>query len=456
MVSSHLALDDFGATVEALSACSCATGVARLVRRLQLESAAQHAQDSVALPPSPMHSWPSHRARRRLCGAAQEPLRGAINNCYRFQVVLATVEPAIVPWAGACWVFNAATGVLLINGCPGRKPTVTIKFDMETTDADYQKDAIKPSLWQDLPLLHRPTVHSSTQTAVASFSTHQTLSSEVKLDAATTAASAAFEADFEGRQDFHLTHLPLKKLPPDWRVGLLVGPSGSGKSTQLRALQQTFGQAHSTLEWGGEGREAAGGWPVGPAAAALGGGAAGLLRELGGEALAKAAGARPFHQTSLGQRTLLALARLCVSNPFNLQFDEADTTIYTADEFTSWLDRESASSASAAMGRIWRQRASGRLVCATVHTDVLRELRPCWVFDLSTKELLTGFEWQPRPSLSPSHTYLKLREGPQVQQRSFKWLLELLQRAGEEDEADEAARVFDVPEISVEVRLTNR
>ena len=455
MVSSHLALDDFGATVEALSACSCATGVARLVRRLQLESAAQHAQDSVALPPSPMHSWPSHRARRRLCGAAQEPLRGAINNCYRFQVVLATVEPAIVPWAGACWVFNAATGVLLINGCPGRKPTVSVGFDMETTDADYQKDATKPSLWQDLPLLHRPTVHSSTQTAVASFSTHQTLSSEVKLDAATTAASAAFEADFEGRQDFHLTHLPLKKLPPDWRVGLLVGPSGSGKSTQLRALQQTFGQAHSTLEWGGEGREAAGGWPVGPAAAALGGGAAGLLRELGGEALAKAAGARPFHQTSLGQRTLLALARLCVSNPCN-QFDEADTTIYTADEFTSWLDRESASSASAAMGRIWRQRASGRLVCATVHTDVLRELRPCWVFDLSTKELLTGFEWQPRPSLSPSHTYLKLREGPQVQQRSFKWLLELLQRAGEEDEADEAARVFDVPEISVEVRLTNR
>ena len=45
VVSSHLALDDFGATVEALSACSCATGVARLVRRLQLESAAQHAQE---------------------------------------------------------------------------------------------------------------------------------------------------------------------------------------------------------------------------------------------------------------------------------------------------------------------------------------------------------------------------------------------------------------------------
>ena len=105
-----------------------------------------------------------------------------------------------MPWAGACWVFNAATGVLLVNDCPGRKPAVTIQFDMETTDADFQKDAIKPSLWQDLPLLRRPTVHSSTQTAVASFSTHQTLSSEVRLDAATTAASAAFEANFEGRQ----------------------------------------------------------------------------------------------------------------------------------------------------------------------------------------------------------------------------------------------------------------
>jgi energy-coupling factor transporter ATP-binding protein EcfA2 len=408
VVSSHLALDDFGATVEVLSACSCATGVARLVRRLQLDS-----------------------------------------------VVLATVQDQIVPWAGACWVYNAATGALLTNPFPGRKPTVTIRHDMETTDWDYQKEAVKPALWQDLPLVRRPTVHSSTQTAVASFLTHQTLSSEVKLDAATTAASAAFEANFEGRQDFHLTHLPLKKLPPDWRVGLLVGPSGSGKSTQLRALQEMFGQAHSTLEWGGEGREAAGGWPVGPAAAALGGGAAELLRELGGEALAKAAGDRPFHHLSLGQRTLLALARLCVSNPCN-QFGEADTTIYTADEFTSWLDRESAGPASAAMGRIWRQRVSGRLVCATVHRDVLCELRPCWVFDLSTKELLTGFEWQPRPSLSSSHTYLKLREGPQVQQRTFKELLELLQRAGEEDEAEDAAQVFNVPEISVEVRLTNR
>ena len=368
------------------------------------------------------------------------------------QVVLATVQEAIVPWAGACWVFNAATGALLVNPSPGGKPAVTIRFDMETTDSDHQKDAIKPSLWQDLPLVRRPTVHSSTQTAVASFSTHQTLTSEVRLDAATTAASAAFEADFEGRQDFHLTHLPLKKLPPDWRVGLLLGPSGSGKSTQLRALQEMFGQAHSTLEWGGEGREAAGDWPVGPAAASLGGGAAGLLRELGGDALADAAGTRPFNQLSLGQRTLLALARLCVSNPCS-QFGEADATIYTADEFTSWLDRESARSASAAMGRIWRQRSSGRLVCATVHADVLRELRPCWVFDLSTKELLTNFEWQPRPSLSPS---LKLREGPEVQHRTHKWLLDLLQRAGEEDEADDAAKVFDVPEISVEVRLTNR
>jgi len=51
---------------------------------------------------------------------------------------------------------------------------------------------------------------------------------------------------------------------------------------------------------------------------------------------------------------------------------------------------------------------------------------------------------------------LKLREGPQVQQRTFKELLELLQRAGEEDEAEDAAKVFNVPEISVEVRLTNR
>lgn len=117
------------------------------------------------------------------------------------QVVLATVQEAIVPWAGACWVYNAATGSLLINPAPGRKPAVTIRFDMETTDSDYQKDRVKPPLWQGLPLLgRRPTVHSSTQTAVASFSTHQTLSSEVRLDAATTAASAAFEANFEGRQ----------------------------------------------------------------------------------------------------------------------------------------------------------------------------------------------------------------------------------------------------------------
>ena len=35
-------------------------------------------------------------------------------------------------------------------------------------------------------------------------------------------------------QNFQLPSLPLKFLPTDFKMGLLVGPSGSGKTTLLR------------------------------------------------------------------------------------------------------------------------------------------------------------------------------------------------------------------------------
>ena len=141
-------------------------------------------------------------------------------------------------------------------------------------------------------------------------------------------------------------------------------------------------------EYGGEsgGDEFAAAWPDdAPAVGAVGDGGAALLTEMGGAALAAAAAARPWRQLSRGERTLLALARLCCEPPTAAAPPSA---LLIADEFTSFVDRSLAKRAAEALGRAWRRRGDGRrLVLAGVHADFLRELRPEWVFETAAGEL---------------------------------------------------------------------
>ena len=240
-----------------------------------------------------------------------------------------------------------------------------------------------------------------------------------QVDAATLAASSAFDYSFDGTGE-PFVEPTLPALSAGWRVGLVLGPSGSGKSTVLRRLCEQHARAaagppRTAADLGGEGVAPGGTWPAdAPAASAVPGGAAALAPF--GAALADAADRRPFGALSRGERTLVALARLCAAPssdapsaaPAPAPAPKAAAPaasaasaaagpprLSIADEFTSFVDRRAAATAAAATRAAWLRRAgTERLVCASVHDDVLLQLRPDWSYDAKTRQLTT-YVWAP-------------------------------------------------------------
>ena len=121
---------------------------------------------------------------------------------------------------------------------------------------------------------------------------------------------------------------------------------------------------------------------------------------MGGPALVAAATARPFAMLSLGERTIVALARLFDEPNPPSRAPAADgaaarSFVLAADEFTSYLDRDLAAHVSHAFGRAWRKCRSERLVVATVHADLLRWLRPDWEYRTADHAQLS-YTWHER------------------------------------------------------------
>ena len=350
-LTSGLALDDFGSTVDARNASVCAAGIARSVRYRGLE-----------------------------------------------RVVLASVHEELLPWMGADWAYFPAIGRLVLNPSAGAAPNVRVRYDELSFDAPFARSLPRPSV--DGVMQRAKTTTSSSQFSALFGKGLGTrghkLRSTVDVDAAVRAVSAAFQYTFDGSSDFDEPTLP--PLPGGWRLGLLVGPSGSGKSTclaRLRADHQASGNPPPSdyAPLGGEGEPAADGlWPANaPALSALPADAAQIL---GGPLapIAAAASRSPFAQLSRGERTLLALARLCGAGTSGSA--SAAPSLAIADEFTSFVDRPTAAAAAVATRAAWlRNRAAAdRLVCASVHADVLPSLKPDWAFDTVTRKLTT-YDW---------------------------------------------------------------
>ena len=355
---SGLALDDFGTTVDARNASVCAAGIARSVRFRKLE-----------------------------------------------RVVVASAHEGLLPWMGADWAYFPATGEVAINPAPGGKPAVSVRYDEGVKDSQFAKDPANKV--QEPPALLRAT--KSTAYSVFGASAPRLLRASVQCDAATDAISSAFQYTFSGEcEPFVEPSLP--RLREGWRLGLLVGPSGTGKSTVLRRLVQDHAArsgaspVRSSETFGGEGGPPdEGQWRLdAPAVGALPGGAADLVPF--GHGVAEAAASRPFHELSRGERTLLALARLCTATGDGTgeggaagEPSEAATgpspLLALADEFTSHVDRPRAAAAARATRALWMRRAgSDRLVCASVHADVVENLKPDWTYETLTRKL-TQYAW---------------------------------------------------------------
>lgn len=178
-------------------------------------------------------------------------------------------------------------------------------------------------------------------------------------------------------------------VPPDWRIGLIVGPSGSGKSTLAKAL---FGP------WLYRGHS----WPddlpiieaLGPAPLKQ---VARLLTAVG--LSSPPTWLRPYRLLSTGEKFRCDLARALLEattpadrssagQPVQSHLlpppnDELPLVVF--DEFTSVVDRTVAQAVAAALARaIRRGLLPCRFVAVTCHYDVLPWLGPDWMLDMAT------------------------------------------------------------------------
>ncbi len=193
-------------------------------------------------------------------------------------------------------------------------------------------------------------------------------------------------------------------LPPEWRIGLIVGPSGSGKSSLARWL---FGQH---LYQPGD-------WPTDCAVVdAFGAVSLKLLvRTLTAVGFSSPpAWLRPYAVLSTGEKARCDLARAVVEAlvrgqascgipaPVMVSRTQVGPShqlpLVVVDEFTSVVDRTVARAIAAALRRaISRNLLPCRFVAVTCHYDVVPWLCPDWVVDLATGT----FQVQPtsRPSI---------------------------------------------------------
>ena len=157
-LASGVAIDDFGSTVDRANAAVCAAGIAKLV--------------------SPTKGLDLER------------------------VVIASVHDSIAAWTGADWAFfpsgvdgNGGGGSLLLNPAPGGKPEVSVTYDATTTDLEHSRtDAHRAELAAGRPPpAGAPPLSEKNLPSTLWAKKGRTLRSEVEPDAATAAASAAFE-----------------------------------------------------------------------------------------------------------------------------------------------------------------------------------------------------------------------------------------------------------------------
>jgi len=197
------------------------------------------------------------------------------------------------------------------------------------------------------------------------------LTSTVERDEFIEASETAFDCRFDGISTFYPWKLP-KKLPKNFKIGVIVGSSGSGKSTLLKH----FG-VEEQPEWN----------PNKSVISHFDNPEDGInrLSSVGFNSIPS--WYKPYHVLSNGEKFRADLARKIKSNA-------------VIDEYTSVVDRNVAKAASVALSRYVNNNNLENIVISTCHMDIVDWLEPDWVINTDTGELLDGFFLSDQKSIS--------------------------------------------------------
>ena len=197
------------------------------------------------------------------------------------------------------------------------------------------------------------------------------LTSTVERDEFIEASETAFDCRFDGISTFYPWKLP-KKLPKNFKIGVIVGSSGSGKSTLLKH----FGLEEQP-EWN----------PNKSVISHFDNPEDGInrLSSVGFNSIPS--WYKPYHVLSNGEKFRADLARKIKSNA-------------VIDEYTSVVDRNVAKAASVALSRYVKNNNLENIVISTCHMDIVDWLEPDWVINTDTGELLDGFFLSDQKSIS--------------------------------------------------------
>lgn len=188
------------------------------------------------------------------------------------------------------------------------------------------------------------------------------LVSHVDKDKFISASEKAFDCTFDGTSRFYPWKKPTN-IPKEFKIGVIVGASGSGKSTILK----NFGIEEEPL------------WNDSKAIVSHFSDPDDAVNRLGAVGLNTIPSwYKPYDVLSNGEKFRADLARKI-------------RTGAVIDEFTSVVDRNVAKAASVALSRYINKNDIHNVVLSSCHHDIVEWLKPDWILNTDTGELMDGF-----------------------------------------------------------------
>jgi energy-coupling factor transporter ATP-binding protein EcfA2 len=280
-------------------------------------------------------------------------------------LVLATAHDDVCAYLQPDWCYDVAADTLYLR--PTEKPQrPKVSFACDWThgglpDARDRRKRRETDLVREITASYSIEPEAIEKVVLGDGKLPEDYKCQVKVDACAKAASGAFDFEFDGSCVFAPPDFPASKIKGSWSIGVVHGPSGSGKTTVLRRVFKGVEEGKVAT------REPD--WDLNATVAKL-------FRDKFGEADGAArldAAAVDDDERSLRIDELTQCGRARCQIAWLLASE------CVLDEFTSLAARPLARRVAAGVAAYVAQHDLQRVVCATVHEDVVAHLKPRWL-----------------------------------------------------------------------------